>query len=295
MECGRVLVGARPRPALSPVPGPRPFGGISYPDPAEQRLVHTATEIMVRDCMRATGHDYQPVPAADLTRVSAANPYALLDTAHAHADGYGIVGEALSGSSGSPPNPNKAALAQLSKPDREKWEVALTGTPRHRRTVELSDGGKIMFNTDGCLHTARRSLLGDDWDRLSAQAESNTNQVIARVTEAATVKSAVTDWSSCMKKAGYEYADLQGPRGDIADRWQAATTSETRKSVAQFELAVAKADSRCEESVRLADVVRSAQEQAEAELTTPGVTADHDALRKAWTSAKAHAATIAGA
>ncbi|MFC4067504.1 hypothetical protein [Actinoplanes subglobosus] len=282
-----------PTPALTPVPGPRPFGAITYPAPADQRLVHIATESLIRDCMRAKGHDYQPIPPADVTRSSAANPYALLDPARARADGYGIVGEALNGSGGLPPNPNKDALAALDPKERQAWEAALSGTPGHTRTVEIPGGAKLTFMTDGCGYTAQRTLRGDDWDRLWAHAEASTNEVISRVTEAATVKGAVVEWSSCMTKAGHTYSDLQGPRGDIIDRWQAATTSETRKTVAQYELRVARDDSRCEQSTKLAEVVQAAQDQAERELTTPELTATHAALRAAWASATTQAATIA--
>ncbi|KUL31695.1 hypothetical protein [Actinoplanes awajinensis] len=283
-----------PAPALPPVPGPRPFGGVVYPPPDDQRLVHTATEILIRDCMRTKGQDYRPAPLADLTRASAANPYALLDPRHARIDGYGIVGEAISAASGPPADPNRAAVAALSDRDRQNWEAALVGTPSHQRTVELSTGATITVRTDGCTYAARRSLQGDDWDRLWAQAEADTNQVITRVTAAGPVTSAVTDWSACMTKAGYAYADLQGPRRDVTDRWQAATTPETRKSVAEYELRVAQEDSRCEESVTLPEIVGAAQDRAERELTTPALTAGHDALAKAWASAKAQASTIVG-
>jgi hypothetical protein len=242
--------------------------------------------------MHAKGQPYQEVAPADNSRVAAASPYLLLDQQRAKADGYGIVEEAVSGSAAEPPDVNKKLTDPMSATARQRWSDALTGTSAHRRTITPPDGLAFFFSTDGCVYAARRELYGDDWERLSAYAQAWSNMVIDQVTRTPAMRDAVVAWSACMTKAGHPFSALDAPRKDIVTRWSAAGTEDERRRVARSELSVARADSSCQATAKLADAAAAAQQEVEHKLTTPAVTADLAKARAAWAAAKTRATAI---
>jgi hypothetical protein len=269
---------------------PRPFDGIAYPTADEIRLIHRATESLVADCMRAKGQEYHQSPPADQTRTATASPYLLLDPRQAKTDGYGIVAEALGGEP-EIPAANEKLTAAMTDQQRRRWNESLTGTKAQRQTIRLPDGTATYFSTDGCVFTSRRTLYGDDWERLSTVAQAQSNQVINEVLGSAGFQRAVTDWSACMAKAGWKFDRLDAPRTDVSSRWTAAHDDATRRKVGEEELRLARADSRCQSTAGLDRAADTAQQQAESKLSD-SFAADLAATRKANDAAKARATQI---
>ncbi|HET6856051.1 MAG TPA: hypothetical protein VFH94_03015, partial [Streptomyces sp.] len=158
------------------------------------------------------------------------------------------------------------------EPRPKAWRQALTGTPAHRRTVELPDGSRAEFSTDGCVTAASDRVYGKDWDVLEVTASGLASRVLTAVEKDPGHRSAIRRWAACMSGEGYDgYAadGLQAPRKQLNARLEGAVANpETLRALAEDEIRTAQADADCQVRTELAEAVRRAQSAVERKVLT---------------------------
>lgn len=281
------------------VPPPRPLDGAVMFTAAETKLLHDASEVLVRNCMTARGLRYQQVPGTDRNKSSAANPYGLLDPTTVGADGYGMTSEFLGAGQAQPADPNDPVIASMTDAEQQEWRTALTGSAANHQPLSMPDGTMLTIPSDGCVAEASSELYGAAWDRLYLTFQGYANLVLSRTEQDAAYRQGITAWSECMSEAGYRYQSLQDPRREINQLLEKAPppaepglTGELRQ-IALTELAVARADAGCERDTGLNEAVTIAQRTTEAATLTPQIRADLETLWSMRRTALDHAQQIA--
>lgn len=140
----------------TPTAGERPppvrLGGAGATT-ADDRLLHDAEQLLLRDCMRQEGFTYHVFPLAEDSG-DQAFPYVLDNASWARQHGYGAAllrrRAALAAS-----DPNRAYFAAL-PPDRQAEAlVAANGPSPDGPTVRLPGGGTLRRGDRGCVADGR--------------------------------------------------------------------------------------------------------------------------------------------
>jgi hypothetical protein len=229
----------------------------------ESVALHRAEESAIHRCMARAGFTYQVVTPSTNRRADQVNPYGLLAAERAHTDGYEMTVQHFEGSS-PPPDPNAQAVAALPGNMREKWKEALIGTPRRHMEVTLLDGRKLSYDENSCVQKAQREVYGAEWGVLFQSFQGFSNEVMQETTESPRFEKSLHQWSDCMRKAGYSFADLQAPRKVVQAKLDAADGDRARlRTAGETELRIARRDYDCERKARLHEAVRDAQATAE--------------------------------
>ncbi|MFF4692996.1 hypothetical protein [Streptomyces sp. NPDC001307] len=197
-------------------------------------------------------------------RAVTTNPYGLLREKQARQDGYGVVGEILSGTGNTAPPAAHHSTG---------WTKALEGT--HVEKFTLSTGVVLTYRPDGCAYQGREAAYGSGWNRLENELEGLQAAVMDRVEKDERYINALAKWSSCMRKSGYLYEDLQAPRQELArDVESTGDRGRSLRSLGRKELRIASDDYVCERRARLHEAVYEAQRDAEESALNDSTRAD---------------------
>jgi hypothetical protein len=201
----------------------------------EALMLHDATQMLVRDCMRRHGFLFYIVRPTQV-RGYRFSPYVIDNVRWARHHGYGADIErqvALQRRSDHnaryfnslPPRRKTAALAALNGPRPQGLEVTLPG------------GQAVVSKSDrSCTSDAERALYGDleAWFRASTLTANLSVLRRSLVVVDPAFTAAVTAWRGCMRERGYAYSDPNQTRAEM--------TSHTRIDLARaVHVAVAEA------------------------------------------------------
>ncbi|MET9956095.1 hypothetical protein ABZ135_31745 [Streptomyces sp. NPDC006339] len=222
--------------------------GVGRAPTADDRLLHDAEQLLLRDCMRRQGFTYHVFPLDDDPGIDAF-VYVLDDAAWARRHGYGAelrrrqVARARS-------DPNRAYFAALPADRRAAALVAANGPSPDGPTVRLPGGGTLRRSDRGCVAEAQRRLYGDlgAWFRASTRVEALERIRRGRVTDDPAYRERLDGWRQCMGRAGHAFATPAAAR--------AAALSVTRPPARDREIALALAEVRCAGESGLARTAR---------------------------------------
>src|SRR5262249_7374369 len=234
-------------------------------------ILHRATEILTSQCMHRKGFDYHPVPDRERSREAAASPYLLLQADRVRVDGYGILAAALDPSFHLKTDGlNHQLVAALPEPQRQQWDAAMFGTDVNRKNLELTDGVKVSFATDGCVFAVKEQLYGQGWVALYYTFQSLTNIVIRATEKSTEVSQAEASWAACMQASGHNYSTLVEPYREISARVSSLKDNvQERRDLARYELQTAQRDVTCQHQAHLHEKVVAGQQIAETTTLSP--------------------------
>ncbi|MGW9557566.1 hypothetical protein ACWGSK_24000 [Nocardiopsis sp. NPDC055551] len=199
--------------------------------PFQMRTLDYAEDLLVRECMRGHGMDWQvlPVPEEEGTDPAHRRRYGVIETEVAQQYGYGA-----------PPGAADEALVEETREDR----LTLLAT-EHR----AAHGGE---GETGCLEEAAGDITAGvpdmDYDLLNSyiHASFETSQSAPPVVEV------FSAWSACMADRGLDYPTPAEASAD--ERWTQGEGDPSRE-----EKEVATADVACKEDASVVEVWREAE------------------------------------
>ncbi|QQM42928.1 hypothetical protein [Streptomyces liliifuscus] len=211
--------------------------------PAQYAKVAEAKQILVAACMKRYGFSWS-APAPTVPRQD--RRYGVIDLRAAQRYGYHLL-----------PTDSSATAAPGTAARSKEESAALTagqlldGDTGESRLAAGYDApvkqvrGKAV-PPGGCAQEAERKLLGRDDLRSEAGVVSRINtESFGSSMSTPAVKAVFAKWSSCMRKAGYDFADPLKSIGSADLNVPAAPEAETE---------LATADVKCKESVDLVAV-----------------------------------------
>ncbi|MFI9112439.1 hypothetical protein [Streptomyces venezuelae] len=285
--------GGTAAPGPAPLPA-RPFQGVTHYSEPQRVALRAAEEDLVAACMKRRGFTYRPQRLATGNRMVDASPYGLLTVPQAIDDGYGITSTALAAKP--PVDANAAENAN------ERWKAALLGTPAHRVNLAMPQGREFFYHADSCVAEANSRLYGPDYYKLFNTFQVLADAVVEQVRKDDRYLAAQRAWSGCMKEtdaaAGVKAGTFGEPRSTVDRRLQEAGQDPAKiHEVAGAELKLSRADAQCQARVGLAEVVATAQSEAERTVGA-GYADELAALRslraKALATARPDGVTVAG-
>jgi hypothetical protein len=203
------------------------------PSPATTRTLNQARIGLFVECMRQFGFRLQPPQPTGTPPATNEGRYGLADEREAQRSGYHPARV------GRPPQASGPAMSPAA-------QAVANGTGQ--RVAGLPEGG--------CLAEARRRLAeGGPTPPDPELVDKLKSDSYARSQQDSRMRRAITAWSACMRRAGYDYADPMKANDDPAFQSE-------RPSAA--EIAVATADVRCKREVNLVGIwatVESAYQQ----------------------------------
>jgi len=233
-----------------------------YLSVAEGQRLARAGRALLNQCVRGFGFDYTaPDPVRTGPRTWTERRYGLTDPAQA-AGGYWAADRVTAATSGRPANTSTAAEGDV-----------VTG-----RGAQVVRGRRVPAG--GCADEAQR--------RLAAGSPAGADQTLAQRLGSDTffgsqrdprVRAVFSQWSACMRAAGFNYAAPLDPPGDA--RFQ--------RAVSPVEIATARADVACKQRTNLVGVWFT----VEADQQRPLVEANRAALRLARAAFQAELAVAA--
>ena len=204
-------------------------------DEAGFALKQTQVEEHVKECMKRAGFEYIPIDP-NATKAAITGTSGLTDDEFRRQYGYGIstVFEKVVEISQSPKSadPNVVYRSKLDPAGQAAFDKALTGG-----LVEISVAGAIdgvragdLSGLGGCIEEGTTAVFGDATvvsalakiEELDARAEADDRLVKAR-----------DNWSKCMKKQGFEYADPNSVDGIILDKLAAIVGPTAAKALGE--------------------------------------------------------------
>ncbi|WP_159014307.1 hypothetical protein [Streptomyces sp. NRRL WC-3725] len=209
----------------------------------DQRTLRRAEDELTRRCMAGHGFGH---PAASGTTARDDDPW--------HPDpevrrtlGYGF--------SDTGPSPDDQYPPGLPAAKRGSYARALTGDPGQRATLRLSSGPKFTFATTGCIAQSRIRLFGDVMAAASVSyvPQEAYNAVHGRIADDATMRRALGNWATCMKKRGLPFASMEDARAAAARRSHGVPSAQG--AAPREEVRIAEADAECAVAVDLPGVV----------------------------------------
>lgn len=251
--------------AVSPV---GPFGGITTLSAAAQALLQNADNTLIAKCMRGRDFSYDPaVTPIPVDAMATTNAYALLAPATAARQGYGIVDNALtqkaSGRLGGDAQPDGSAPG---------FSAALTGTDRHKVTITSASGLSLFFDSDGCVTTAVDELYGGQWNKVSFNLETLSDQIEQQVEASKPWTGAIARWSGCMlSRYQVKFPDPGSARTTVENSVSAAvqnvstaTAERLLQAMRPGEIKLAMQDATCQQAAGLASVAAQQQSRLQA-------------------------------
>ncbi|WP_369225416.1 hypothetical protein AB5J52_31650 [Streptomyces sp. R39] len=243
---------------------PRPLSAVLVTSVADTARLRAREESAVADCMARRRFRYEPERTTVSERAVTTNPYGLLRKEQARQDGYGVVGEILSGTGDHAPPAAHHSIG---------WTKALEGT--HVEKFALATGVVLTYRPDGCAYQGREAAYGPGWNRLENELEGLQAAVMDQVEKDSRYIDALAKWSSCMRKSGYSYDDMQAPREELARDMESTNGSDRAlRSLGRKELRIASDDYVCERRVRLHEAVYEAQRDAKKSTLNDSARAD---------------------
>lgn len=243
---------------------PRPLSAALVTSVADTARLREQEESAVAGCMARRGFRYEPERTTVSERAVTTNPYGLLRKEQARQDGYGVVGEIIGGTGNHAPPAAHHSTG---------WTKALEGT--HVEKFTLSTGVVLTYRPDGCAYQGREAAYGPGWNRLENELEGLQAAVMDQAEKDGRYVSALAKWSSCMRKSGYVYDDLQAPRKELARDVESTDGSDRAlRSLGGEELRIASDDYVCERRARLHEAVYEAQRYAEKSALNDSTRAD---------------------
>jgi hypothetical protein len=223
---------------------------------ARQSRVETA----IRDCMRAEGFEYVPVdPLAQ--RATVLGSSRLSDEEFLQQFGYGI--STLWGRGRAVTDPNERLRMALDPADRRAYDRVLWGENPGATFTAAVDSGDFA-ELGGCTRKATEAVFGGA--QVLTQLQGKLDALEERILQDQRMVRAIERWSRCMAEAGYQYEEPEAIDSDLFERMekivgplpgQFATGPEggdkpqpysraKLASLQQEEVAIARADHRCE-------------------------------------------------
>ncbi|MCX5205862.1 hypothetical protein OG897_31080 [Streptomyces sp. NBC_00237] len=230
---------AKVPPAAVPAPAATPRAAAAQ----ELDLLHRAKQILLRDCMRARGFVYLPVPREPVPEARDF-PYGIDDPAWAARHGLGSDIDRQRDRIRRQ-DPNQIYFRALSPERKSDALRAANGPEPTGLTARTADGAILTRSSQGCQAEADRTLYGDlgRWFQAASMAESLAELRRQRVLADPGYAQAARVWSACMRKAGHSYADPARLRAAV----------ETLQPLPKArEVAMALAEARCARSSGLA-------------------------------------------
>nr|WSX52095.1 hypothetical protein OG409_26110 [Streptomyces sp. NBC_00974] len=223
------------------------------PGPAELDLLHTARELLLRNCMRAKGFVYQPVPRQPVPEAREF-PLVLDDVDWARQHGYGSDLAAVA-EQNQRDDVNQRYFESLPADRRVQALLAANGTRTGGLTARTPDGMEMGRSPEGCQSDADRTLYGDlaGWFQARTTLTSLTSLVSERAGAAPEFSEATRPWAVCMRTAGHDFADPAAVRAALP----VPRTEEIRLAVAE---------ATCAQSSGLAETVTGLSRKFETEL-----------------------------
>jgi hypothetical protein len=172
----------------------------------EEGRLHRAEQLLLRDCMRAQGFQYRPVPR-DPVPEARDFPYVLDDVAWAREHGYGTDVRRKAAEMREK-DVNQRYFRSLPPARRAQALRAANGPDPNGITARTPDGMVLRRSTEGCRSQAERTLYGDlaAWFQAEVTLESLTQMRRTRVLADPAFARAVGPWARCMRAAGHPYA-----------------------------------------------------------------------------------------
>ncbi|MET9470373.1 hypothetical protein ABZY44_37420 [Streptomyces sp. NPDC006544] len=223
------------------------------PVPAELDLLHTARELLLRDCMRAKGFVYQPVPRQPVPEAREF-PLVLDDVDWARRHGYGSDLAAVA-ERNQRDDVNQHYFESLPADRRVQALLAANGPRTEGLTARTPDGMEMGRSPEGCQSDADRTLYGDlaGWFQARTTLTSLTSLVSERAGAAPEFSEATRPWAVCMRTAGHDFADPAAVRAALP----VPRTEEIRLAVAE---------ATCAQSSGLAETASGLSRKFETEL-----------------------------
>ncbi|MFI0977624.1 hypothetical protein ACH4SP_11410 [Streptomyces sp. NPDC021093] len=248
----------------------------------ELDLLHRAKQLLLRDCMRAHGFVYLPVPREPVPEARDF-PYGIDDPAWAARHGLGSdidrQRERIRRQ-----DPNQVYFRALS-PERKAVALRTANGPELAGlTARTADGAVLTRSNQGCQAESDRTLYGDlgRWFQAASTAESLAELRRQRVLADPAYAEAARAWSACMRKAGHSYADPARLRAAVG----------TQRSLPKArEVAMALAEARCARSSGLAATAAELDREHAARLRQ-GREAEADAQRRLQLTALPRARSV---
>ncbi|MFG3283205.1 hypothetical protein [Streptomyces sp. NPDC048111] len=225
---------------------------------AEQDLLHSAEQLLLRDCMKDEGFVYVPVlrqPLGDARQF----PYVVDDTSWARRHGYGSdldrAREKLRTD-----DANERYFQSLPQERRGPAIVAANGPRPDGLTARTPDGLTITHSAQGCESQAQRTLYRDlpGWFQARVTIDSLPALRGAKVIADSEFGSGTHRWSVCMRTAGYAFKDPSAAR--------AALPPSDHPLPHAREVAMAVAEAGCAQSSGLAAAAARLDQKYDAEL-----------------------------
>ncbi|MCX5388989.1 hypothetical protein [Streptomyces sp. NBC_00094] len=232
------------QPAADVRPPPSRPGGAT----ADDRLLHDARQLLLRDCMHRHGFAYRVFPLDEEPETSSF-PYVLDDAVWAGRHGYGSELRRRREATARI-DPNRAYFAALPADRKAEALVAANGPSPDGLTVRLPGGGILRRSDRGCVAESERRLYGDvgAWFRASTRVDALERIRRGRVTADPGYLERLDAWRTCMRRAGHAYATPAAAR--------AAALSPVRPLGKEREVGLALAEVRCAEESALSGTAR---------------------------------------
>ncbi|MEJ2854197.1 MULTISPECIES: hypothetical protein [unclassified Saccharothrix] len=197
---------------------------------ADDRLLRSAEDELIRRCMTAAGWPEQPEPPAGPS-VDSHDDERHPDREKRSVIGYGFH-DAYRGASPVP------------EPEPPAKQLALLGTHAARSHIDLPSGRRFDFSTDGCLAEARAALYGTP-ERAARSFYTVQDAALAlapRIPADPDYRRGLDAWSTCMAERGHHHPTPTAARTAMSDRYRAEGVS---PALREQEVALAVADADC--------------------------------------------------
>ncbi|MGW3425264.1 hypothetical protein [Streptomyces phaeochromogenes] len=211
--------------------------------PSQYAKVAEAKQVLVTACMKRYGFSWS-APAPTIPRQD--RRYGVIDLRAAQRYGYHLLptDSSVAAEPGAE-NPSKEEMAALTAGQLLDGDTGASRLAAGYDSPVKRVRGKAV-PPGGCAQEAERKLLGRDDLRSEAGVVSRINtESFSSSMNTPAVKAVFAKWSSCMKKAGYDFPDPLKSIGSADLNVPAAPKAET---------ALATADVKCKESVDLVAV-----------------------------------------
>ncbi|MFD3380566.1 MULTISPECIES: hypothetical protein [unclassified Streptomyces] len=210
--------------------------------PSQYAKVAEAKQVLVTACMKRYGFSWS-TPAPTIPRQD--RRYGVIDLRAAQRYGYHLLPTDSSAAAPGAPTPSKEEMAALTAGQLLDGDTGASRLAAGYDAPVKRVRGKAV-PPGGCAQEAERKLLGRDDLRSEAGVVSRINtESFSSSMRTPAVKAVFAKWSSCMKKAGYDFTDPLKSIGSADLNVPAAPRAETE---------LATADVKCKESVDLVAV-----------------------------------------
>jgi len=240
-------------------------------DPALQRLLRQARDLLIEQCMADRGFDYVPYPELDTDLISLFDLYGSISIQQAGRFGYH--------------NPNAMRLAEI-ETEQASYNTKVAAQRADDYYAALNSG------TDPCTSSANLDLYGTEYSPSESGAALQVLQVagetVKRVNADPQFIAAADDWHRCMNDLGYDVEVLSDTR--MSYQFEPTDT----RSPGEDERRMAVADAGCHRETRLDEIIIDLYSQAFTELLeeNQGVAEE---LESAFSRAESRALELVGA